>query len=48
MSFSLGDDLSLAIKMANAADAITLSRYQAIDLKVDTKPDRTPGKDDIY
>ncbi len=45
MSFSLGDDLSLAIKMASAADAITLARYQAIDLKVDTKPDRTPVTD---
>lgn len=44
-NFSLGDDLALALKMANAADAITLARYQAIDLKIDTKPDRTPVTD---
>ena len=36
------DDLSLALELADLADAITLSRYGAADLVVETKPDLTP------
>ena len=43
--FSRGDDLALAHRLADAADAITLSRYQALDLTIDTKPDNTPVTD---
>ncbi len=32
MSFSRGNDLALAIRLADAADSITLARYQSIDL----------------
>jgi histidinol-phosphatase len=35
-------DLSLALELADLADAITLSRYGAADLVVETKPDLTP------
>lgn len=45
MSISHGDDLALAHRLADAADAITLTRYQAIDLTVSTKPDNTPVTD---
>jgi histidinol-phosphatase len=36
------DDLTLALQLADAADAITLGRYRATDLVVETKPDLTP------
>ncbi len=39
------DDLALARTLADAADAITLSRFTAHDLQVDRKPDRTPVTD---
>jgi histidinol-phosphatase len=39
------DDLRLAHVMADAADDITLRRFKAVDLKVDTKPDLTPVTD---
>lgn len=45
MSIRRGEDLALAHRLADAADAITLSRYQAIDLSVTTKPDNTPVTD---
>jgi histidinol-phosphatase len=45
MSHSLGEDLALAHRLADAADAITLTRYQALDLAVTTKPDNTPVTD---
>ena len=45
MSFSRGNDLALAIRLADAADSITLARYQSIDLVVSTKPDNTPVTD---
>ena len=45
MSTHRGEDLALAHRLADAADAITLSRYQAIDLTVSTKPDNTPVTD---
>lgn len=36
------DDLRLAHVLADAADAITMERFKALDLKVETKPDMTP------
>jgi histidinol-phosphatase len=45
MSTHRGEDLALAHRLADAADAITLSRYQALDLTVSTKPDNTPVTD---
>ena len=37
-----GDDLALALQLADVADAITLKRFRATDLVVETKPDLTP------
>lgn len=42
---SLEDDLGLALSLADAADAITVGRFGAVDLVVDTKPDLTPVSD---
>ncbi|MDO4761203.1 MAG: histidinol-phosphatase [Corynebacterium sp.] len=39
------NDLALALRLADAADAITLARFEAADLKVDSKPDMTPVSD---
>ncbi|PRY69518.1 histidinol-phosphate phosphatase [Glaciihabitans tibetensis] len=44
-AFFLSDDLSLALALAGDADLISLDRYNAIDLVVTTKPDRTPVTD---
>ena len=38
-------DLELALQLANVADEISLERFQALDLKVETKPDRSPVTD---
>lgn len=38
-------DLELALSLADTADAITLDRFQAADLRVERKPDRTPVTD---
>jgi histidinol-phosphatase len=35
-------DLRLALELADAADQITLARFRADDLRVETKPDMTP------
>ena len=35
-------DLEFAHELADAADAITLARFRAVDLRVETKPDLTP------
>jgi histidinol-phosphatase len=35
-------DLAFALELADVADAITTERFQAEDLVVETKPDRTP------
>ena len=43
--YSLSDDLSLALALAGNADLISLDRFTALDLKVTTKPDRTPVTD---
>lgn len=45
MSTTRGNDLALALRLADAADSITLARYQAIDLIVTTKPDNSPVTD---
>ena len=39
------DDLRLAHVLADDADSLSTSRYQAMDLRVDTKPDLTPVTD---
>ena len=39
------DDLALALRLAERADAISLERFRAVDLTVSTKPDRTPVTD---
>ncbi|GAB2512915.1 inositol monophosphatase family protein [Paramicrobacterium agarici] len=41
MTASLSDDLTLALTLADAADAISLARFRAADLTISTKPDRT-------
>ena len=38
-------DLELALRMADAADAISLDRFRAQDLKVESKPDSSPVTD---
>ncbi len=38
-------DLRFAHTLADAADEITLRRFRALDLRVDTKPDLTPVSD---
>lgn len=38
-------DLEFAHTLADAADAITLARFRALDLRVDTKPDLSPVSD---
>jgi histidinol-phosphatase len=38
-------DLTLALDLADVADEITLARYAAVDLVVETKPDATPVSD---
>jgi histidinol-phosphatase len=38
-------DLRYALELADAADALTVSRFRATDLRVDTKPDLTPVTD---
>ena len=51
---SASADLELAHRLADAADAITLARFRAFDLQVETKPDLTPvseadkAADDVY
>src|SRR3954452_7687158 len=36
------DDLAFAHALADAADQLTLARFRALDLRVETKPDLTP------
>jgi histidinol-phosphatase len=43
--YTLADDLSLALKLAGDADLISMERFEALDLSVTTKPDRTPVTD---
>jgi histidinol-phosphatase len=39
------DDLRLAHVMADQVDGLTMSRFKALDLRVETKPDLTPVSD---
>jgi histidinol-phosphatase len=39
------DDLAVALTLADQADAVTMARFGALDLRVDTKPDLTPVTD---
>jgi histidinol-phosphatase len=39
------DDLAVALALAGQADEVTLARFGAVDLRVDTKPDLTPVSD---
>ena len=45
MTAARDDDLALAHDLADAADAITLARFRAVDLAVRAKPDLTPVSD---
>ena len=38
-------ELAFALTLADRADAISLSRYQALDLEITTKPDNSPVTD---
>lgn len=42
---SADGDLAFAQRLADAADAVTLGRFRALDLHVETKPDLTPVSD---
>ena len=39
------DDVKLALELADQADSLTMPRFGAMDLRVDTKPDLTPVTD---
>ena len=39
------NDLEFALLLADAADEISLARFRALDLSIETKPDRTPVTD---
>ncbi|MBI3428955.1 MAG: histidinol phosphatase [Actinobacteria bacterium] len=43
--YTRAEDLTLALQIAAAADLITSSRYQSLDLIITTKPDNTPVTD---
>lgn len=38
-------DLAFALELADLADSVSLPRFRAADLRVETKPDRTPVTD---
>jgi histidinol-phosphatase len=38
----IDDDLALALELADIADSITMKRFRASDLAIETKPDLTP------
>lgn len=42
MTVDLFEDLTLALELADLADSVSLVRFRAVDLDVQTKPDRTP------
>lgn len=42
---TVSDDVTLALRLADAADELTLDRFGALDLAVETKPDLTPVTD---
>jgi histidinol-phosphatase len=42
VTVDLSEDLTLALELAYLADTVSLPRFRAVDLDVQTKPDRTP------
>jgi histidinol-phosphatase len=42
---AVADDVALALRLADEADAVTMERFGALDLHIDTKPDLTPVTD---
>jgi histidinol-phosphatase len=42
---TIRNDVELALRLADHADALTMERFGALDLHVDTKPDLTPVTD---
>ena len=42
MTADYAEDLDLALELADLADSVSLARFRAVDLDVQTKPDRTP------
>jgi len=42
---TVSDDVELALRLADEADSLTLDRFGAQDLRVETKPDLTPVTD---
>jgi len=42
---SVADDITLALQLADKADTLTMERFGALDLKIETKPDLTPVTD---
>ena len=45
MMIGVSPDLDLALRLADAADDVTLARFRSSDLRVTSKPDRTPVTD---
>lgn len=45
IDYSIHDDVSLALALAAEADLITVDRFEAIDLSIETKLDNTPVTD---
>jgi histidinol-phosphatase len=44
-TLDLTADLEIALALAESADAVSIDRFRAVDLRVTTKPDRTPVTD---
>ncbi|MGV0741777.1 histidinol-phosphatase [Mycolicibacterium sp. XJ870] len=42
---TVADDMTLALALADQADKLTMDRFGAMDLRVETKPDLTPVTD---
>jgi len=42
---TLVDDVNLALDLAEEADSLTMQRFGAVDLRIETKPDMTPATD---
>ncbi|MGV0809847.1 histidinol-phosphatase [Mycolicibacterium setense] len=42
---SVADDMALALELADQADTLTMDRFGALDLHIETKPDLTPVTD---
>jgi len=42
---TLVDDMALVVELAEEADSLTMQRFGAVDLRIETKPDMTPATD---